>query len=104
MIIIRAKKHHTIKVLLFVCLLTSLTVAERSRSIKAVQFSTGSASAWLRTTSLCCNNQNNRQLKTQYAPMGNDLVTNFLLSITLVCFSNNSNLGQRYTFLHIKKN
>jgi hypothetical protein len=31
-----------VKVLLFVCLLTSLTVTERSRSIKAVRFSQGS--------------------------------------------------------------
>ena len=36
--------------------------------------------------------------------MGNDLVTSRLLYNTLFCFSNNSILWQRYTFLHSKKN
>jgi len=34
--------------------------------------------------------------------MGNDLVTNFMLSIASFCLSNNSISGQRYTFFRSK--
>jgi len=34
--------------------------------------------------------------------MGNDLVTNFMLLITLFCISNNSISRQRYVFLRSK--